>query len=132
MMPHIRLPSSQSTLTSAFAQRLWRDRGRPLALDPPFDIALLAGADGQGPWRYVLTHRRARSDIRALSNRHGSNQLRIAADERAVLDHRALFLLPVVVADDGAGTDVDVGADLGVPEVRQVAHLGAGPERRLL
>ena len=62
----------------------------------------------------------------------GAIELRVAADERAVADHRLVLVLAVVVARDGAGADVDVVADGGIAQVREVAGLRLAPQRRLL
>ena len=56
----------------------------------------------------------------------------VAADERAVLNHRLMLFLPIVVARDGSRPDVHVGADGRIAEVGQVVRLGAGPHRRFL
>src|SRR5450759_4563503 len=58
----------------------------PVLLDPTLFIDLLAARDPERARRHVLDDRRARGDIRPLADAHGSHQLRVAADERAVLD----------------------------------------------
>ena len=77
------------------------------------------------PGRHVFRDRRAGADVGALADSHRRNQLRIAADERAVLDDRLVLVLAVVVADDRARPDVDVGADRGVAEIGQMVGLRA-------
>ena len=63
-------------------------RLRRLLLDPALDVALLAGADRERAGGHVLADRRAGADVRALADRDRRDQLRVAADERAVLDRR--------------------------------------------
>ena len=58
-----------------------------------------------------------------LADAHGRDELRVAADEHAVLDHRLMLLHAVVVARDRAGADVDVLADGRVAEVREMVGL---------
>src|SRR4029077_9158967 len=99
-----------------------------LALDPAFDIALLAGAHRQGSWRHVFANRRARADVRPLANRDRGDELGVATDERAVLDGGGVLVRAVVVARDRAGTDVDPRSDDGVPEIREVHGLRSGAE----
>ena len=67
-----------------------------------------------------------------MPTRHRRDQLRVAADERAVLDDRLVLVHAVVVAGDRAGADVDVCADRRVAEVGQVIDLRPGAERGLL
>ena len=81
---------------------------------------------------HVFGDRRSRGDVGALADAHRRDQLRVAADERAVLDDRRVLVRAVVVAGDRAGADVDLLADRRVAEVRQVVGLRPAPERRLL
>src|SRR5213078_199122 len=79
-------------------------------LDPAFDVALLAGADREGARRHVLADSRAGSDVGTRVHGDGRNQLGIAADEGAVLDHRRMLVRSVVVARDRARADVHLFA----------------------
>src|SRR5689334_19400702 len=94
-------------------------------LHPVGNVALLARGDRQRLGRDALTNRAAAADVRAFADRYRRHQLRVAADERAVLDRRLVLLLAVEIAGDGAGADIHLLADHGIPEVRQVAGLGA-------
>src|SRR5215469_3718161 len=85
-----------------------------LVRDPAVQVSLLPGAHSERPGRDVLAHRRAAADVRALPDRDGSDELRVAADEGAVLDRRLILVHAVVVAGDGAGPDVHLRADLCV------------------
>src|SRR5262245_47152619 len=82
-----------------------------LALRPAFDIGLTPPCDAERPWRHILGDRRSRSDVGALSDTNGRNQLAVAADECAVLDVRLVFLFAVVIAGDRPSSDVHVGSD---------------------
>src|SRR5690606_32332571 len=55
-----------------------------------------------------------------------------AADEDIVLDHRVMLVGTVVVADDGAGADVDAAAYGGVAEIGMVVGLGVVGDLRVL
>ena len=81
---------------------------------------------------HVLGDRRAGGDVGALADRDRRDQLRVAADERAVLDRRLMLRLAVVVAGDRAGADVDLLADHRVAEIGEVVGLRAAAERGLL
>lgn len=99
---------------------------------PPLDVALLARADGKRSGRDVLANRRAGADVGAFADGDRRNQLRIAADEGSVSDGGHLFPEPVVVARDGAGTNVHVGANDGVAEIGEVRGLRSLAEHGLL
>src|SRR5678810_1046220 len=90
-----------------------------LLLDPAVFVDLLAARDTERAGRHVLDDRRAGGDVGPLADPHRSDQLRVAADEGAVLDHRRMLVRAVVVARDGAGADVDLLADRRVAEIRQ-------------
>ena len=66
---------------------------RPSAcLDPAVDVALLSRADREGARGNILADRRAGADVRIASDGDRRNELRVTADERAVLDRRDLLL----------------------------------------
>src|SRR4051812_31410894 len=119
MMPHIALPPRHSSLTALLLRH------------PSVDVALLARADGEPPGRHVFADRRPRADVRALADRDRRDELAVAADEGAVLDHRLVLVRAVVVARDHAGADVHLVADRRVPQVREMVRFRAFAERRL-
>src|SRR5947199_6693015 len=80
-------------------------------VDPTLDVALLAGADGQGPSRNIVPDRRAGADVCSLADGHRRDQLRVASNERAVFDDRGLLRHTVVIARDRARPDVHLFAD---------------------
>src|SRR5215813_11252816 len=124
MIPHMvssQLPAYQRSAAFLF-----------LGLDPAVEVPLLARADRQRAGRNVLADRGAAADVCALADRDRRHQLRVAADERAVLDRRLVFLLAVVVARDRAGADVHLRADRRVAEIREMPGLRAGAEHGLL
>ncbi len=45
-------------------------------------------------------------------------------------DRGAVFVEAVVIAGDGAGTDIAAGADGGITQIGQMIGLGAGAELR--
>src|SRR5258705_9725705 len=59
-----------------------------------------------------------------MTDRSRRNQRCFRADESIVADDRAVFVYAVVVADDGARTDVDAAADGRVPKIAQMVGLG--------
>ena len=67
------------------------------------------------------------ADVCAFPHADRRDQLRVAADEGAVFDHRLVLVLAVVVAGDRARADVHVGADRRVAQIRQVIGLRPGP-----
>src|SRR5262252_6969798 len=100
--------------------------------DPALDVSLLPGAHGERTRGNVLANRRAAADVGAFTDGDGRDELRIAADERAVLDRRLILLLAVVVARDRAGADVHLVADRRVAEIRKMPGFRSGAEHRLL
>src|SRR5262245_48186402 len=97
-------------------------------LNPPLDVALLAGAHRKRSGWDVLTDGGAGSDVRVFPDGNRCDELRIAADESALLDCRLLFRHPVIVAGDRPGANVDVGANLCITQVCQVHRLRAGAQ----
>src|SRR5215471_17829909 len=73
----------------------------------------------------VVGDARSRTDVSSLPELHRRHQGRVAADEHAVLDHRRVFVHAVVVAGDGAGTDVDSLANFRVTQIGQMIRLRA-------
>src|SRR3954447_17531340 len=120
-MPHI-----------ASAPLLLRRLPRRLLCHPALDVPLLAGADRERARWNVLAHRRAGAHVGILADRHRRDELRVRADESAVLDGRPMLVRAVVVAGDGAGADVAALADHRVAQVGEVIRLAALPERRVL
>src|SRR4051795_11010878 len=99
-------PEGRTLLVTLGAVGRSRCPCRVSAFDPAFDVALLAGADRERAGRHVLADRRAGADVGVLPHGDRRDELRVAADERAVLDRRGLLADTVVVAGDRAGADV--------------------------
>src|SRR6202022_4009387 len=95
------LPSGPSFKVSAELFLL----GRPLR-DPAFDVSLLSRADGKAAGGHVLADGGAAAHVSALAHRHRRDELRVRADEGAVLDGGGVLVGAVVVAGDGARADV--------------------------
>src|SRR5207253_5925715 len=112
-----------------------RPRGeRAAAGDPACDVTLRHPAHHERAGWNVTCHGRTRAHVGVVTDRHRCHQLRVAADLHPGADRRAA-LLPggaVVVAGDGTGSDVRVGADLAVTEVGEMVRLRAGADRGLL
>src|SRR6266498_1345017 len=104
----------------------------PAPCGPTLDRPLLGALDGKGVGRDVLGDRRTGGRLSPVTDRQGGNQHGIRSDEGAVADAGAVLLDPVVVHEHGAGADVHPGADVGVADVGEVRHLGAGADAGLL
>ena len=59
----------------------------------PSIVALLAGADRERAGGHVLANGRPAADVGACADRHRRDELRVAADEGAVLDDRRVLCL---------------------------------------
>src|ERR1043166_8361061 len=103
-----------------------------LAFYPPGDICLPPAGNPKGAVRDVLGDRGTGADVGLFPDAPRDNQLRVAADEGAVLDDGGILLPPVVVAGDRARPDVHLGPDRRVAEVGEVIGFRPGPHRRLL
>src|ERR1700722_15526420 len=99
---------------------------------PTFLNDLPAARQRQGVGRYVFRDHRAGSDIGALADFDRRDQRRVRTDEGILADRRAMLVAAVVIAGDGAGADIGVGADKGVADIAQMIGLGAGFQHRLL
>ena len=82
-------------------------------------------------WR-GLCNRRAGSYCRPLANLDRRDELDTGTDKRAVADAGTVLVNSVVITGDRACADVDVCADIGVADVRQVIDLTAGGNLALL
>src|SRR5687767_8505412 len=75
-------------------------------LGVPVAILLTRPAYAEGVGRHVLGERRARRDVGTSADAEGRHQGAVRADEHAIADHRLVFGDAVVVAGDGAGSNV--------------------------
>ena len=90
---------------------------------PAVLVLLAAARDARAPRGHVLRDRRPGGDVGARADADRRDQLRIAADEGAVVDDRRVLRRAVVVAGDRAGADVHLRADRRVAEVGEVVGL---------
>src|SRR5579872_1958642 len=70
--------------------------------------------------RYVLGDDRARPHIGAGPDFNRRDDRGVRADEGAFADGGAVLGVAVVIAGDGAGPDVGIGADEGIANVAQM------------
>ena len=73
---------------------------------------------------------RSGPDKRSPADTHGGNQLGVTADEDIVHDLRFVFFLPIIIAGDGPGTDIDILSHHGISQVAQVGCLCPSPYDR--
>ena len=124
--------------TSLFRRPQFRAAGRHrrgatfLAGNPALDIALLVTRDRERVARHVLRDRRARGDEALRLDLDGRDEIRVAADERAISDRTAGLLVAVVVHDDRAAAEVHAGTDVGIADIPEMSRFRSRPERRVL
>src|SRR4029453_19353695 len=99
---------------------------------PALDELDRDAAHREPPGRHVLGDRRAGGDVGVVAHGHGRDELGVAADLHPVADPGEVLLEAIVVAGDGAGSPVAVGADLAVAEIGEGIGLRAGAQDRLL
>jgi hypothetical protein len=101
-------------------------------LGPAFFVDLAGSAQSQGICRDILGDCRGCGDVGALADPQRGDQDAVAADKNIVFDDGLVFVYAIVVAGDGAGADIDLFADLAVPEVSQVVGFRAFTEAAFL
>src|SRR5215210_1271349 len=106
-----------------------------IATGESFLVDLAGASDGEGLRRDVLRDDRARRNPSIVANRDRSNEP-IVDPGPDVAPDRGASLRPArlmgEVGRDVAGRDVRAGADLGVADVREVGHLRALADVRVL
>ena len=90
---------------------------------PALHYSLAVASNGEFAGGGIAVDDGAGSDGRVLANGYRRDEGAIGADEDAVFDARHVLVHAVVVAGDGAGTDVHVGTDVGVADVGKVVRL---------
>ena len=75
---------------------------------------------------------RSRPDDGVPFDLDGSYKGRIASDEDPIFDDCGMLLLPVIIASDGPGADVDLLSQGGIPDVGEVIGLGPFADDRFL
>src|SRR6185369_2705030 len=92
---------------------------------PAFDRNLFGARQRQLARRRIPRDRGAGAGGGVLADAHRRHQHVAGADERAIADHRALLVGPIVIAGDGAGADIDAGPHVAVAQVGEVVGLRA-------
>src|SRR6478735_2330428 len=109
-----------------------RSGTRSVLLDPPLDVALRGDAESEGTGGHILADDRPGPGLRAVSDPNGRHEDVVRPGVDLVPDLGAVLGQVVVVRGDRAGAEVDPAADRGVADVRQVGHLAALADRRVL
>ena len=99
---------------------------------PALDVALAGPADRQGSLGDVPSDDAGGGDVRAASDPDRGHQAAVAADEDTVPDGGPVLGPAVVVAGDGAGTDVDVASHVAVEHAGGVVDVTARPDPTVL
>ena len=99
----------------------------PLCIRPTFFHDLFGPADGEGIWGNIVRDAGGGAYICAFAYADWGDQSRVASDERSIFNHCFMFVYSVIVAGDGAGSNVYSFSDLAVSQVGQVVGLGAFP-----
>src|SRR5882757_9028599 len=101
-----------------------------VSLGPAFTVSLRAALDRHRIVGHVFRDHRARADIGAVADLYRRHQRGIGADEGAGADRGLVFGKAIIIASDGAGADVALGADMGVADIGEMIDLDARFERR--
>src|SRR6478672_11208948 len=81
---------------------------------------------------YVVRDHRTRSDIGPLPDRHRRDEAGIRPNEGPGPDFGPGFDVAVIVARDGAGTDIRLRADARIADIAEVADFRARPDIGIL
>src|SRR5258708_8291337 len=104
----------------------------PLALGIALDVALLRAGDAERAVGHVLGDRRAGRGVGVVADRDRRDERGVDAAVDAAADPRPVLGAAVVVGRDRARAEVRVVTDVGVADVGQVRHLGAGADVGIL
>ena len=99
----------------------------PQTLGPAFLNRNRRAFERQSVGRHIGRDHRARPDIGAIPHLDRRNQRRVRTDEGVLADIGTVFGGAVVIAGDGAGTDVGALADPGVADIGEMIGLVAMP-----
>ena len=126
--PRVSAPSAASA--GAPAGRLRGRAAGSLALHPALDVALRTRRHRQRARRHVLADHGARAGVGAVADGDRCDEHGVGAGAHVRTDRGAPLGFSVVVDEHARRADVAVLADVGVADVGQVRHLGAGADRR--
>jgi len=93
---------------------------RPL---PSGNDHLFAARQGEFARRCVAGNGRTCAYRRALANRHRRDQLRVRTDEHIILDDSTVLVCAIIVAGDGASTDVHATTDGTIADIAEMIGL---------
>src|SRR5512133_581357 len=103
---------------------LWYRANLLFFLQTPAELVDLRNpGNSQRISRHIDRHRRTGRNQRITPHRNRRHQLHITADKDIVTNDRTVLIDTVIVAGDGPAADVDIAADLGVPQIGQVRGL---------
>ena len=105
---------------------LFGDVGFHLGGCPALKVGLAFPGDAQRLGRHILGDGAACGGVSAIAHLDWGHKVGVAANEAVIADLGAELILAVVVAGDGAATEVAVLAHIAVADVGQVAH-GVAP-----
>src|SRR3954470_18607437 len=93
----------------------------------------LAGtAERESICRNIIGDDGSGGNIRAIPHRDRGDERSVDADEGALPDRGAVLAEAVVIAGDGAGTDIRPGPNRRIADIGEVVRLGASPHLGVL
>src|SRR3954467_1876781 len=96
------------------------------------DVLLICPRDSQRTWGNVLGDHRPGPSVCVVADFYGSDEGGVNPGVNVLPDLGAIFVAPVVVRRDGAGSEVGPLPHLGVADVGEVGNLGAGADLGVL
>src|SRR5260370_42452657 len=115
-----------------FARLLRGGHFAAFAGSPARLVDLTAAGNAQAVGRNIFRDGGTGGDVGAVADAHRGDQCRIAADKYSLANLCGVLLEAVVIAGNGAGSDVGFGADAGVSQVREMRNLRAFADDGLL
>src|SRR5689334_24518476 len=109
-----------------------RGRTGPAELDPAVDDFLRSLRVRQGTGRHIAAYHRAGARVRPVTDLDRGHERVVRSGPYVAAYHRMVLLHAVIVDENCGRPDVAVLPDRGVPHVRQMRHLGARTDLRVL
>jgi hypothetical protein len=98
------------------------------SIDPTLFCDLMSSAYGERSGGHIPCNAGAGTDIRAVLNRDGGDQGRVAADKHSFANAGDVLVHSVIVAGDNSSADICACSHLSIAQIGEMVGLGAFAE----